>query len=81
MPVMSIPIKRGNVVSDIKKPPKSAATVSTTKPNKRPPGAADGPIMHIAMNQTMNPEMNEKRLSAHRFGNGKFNSNLYVTNR
>lgn len=45
MPVASIPINRGKLINDTKNPPKLAATVNTTKPKSRPPGAAVDPII------------------------------------
>lgn len=44
IPVASIPINRGKLINDTRNPPKLAATVNTTNPNKRPPGAAVDPI-------------------------------------
>lgn len=45
MPVSNIPINRGRVVNDIKKPPIFAATANNTKPNNFPPGAAVSPTI------------------------------------
>lgn len=57
MPTSSMPIKRGNVVNDIRKPPKLAATVSTTRPKSCPPGAAESPIITNAVIQIKTPKI------------------------
>lgn len=55
MPTNSIPISLGNVVNEISQPPKFAATVSTTKPNSLPPGAAVSPIITNAVTHISTP--------------------------
>lgn len=53
-----MPINRGNVVNDIKKPPKFAATVKTTRPKSFPPGAAVGPTITYNVTHATRPEEN-----------------------
>lgn len=63
IPVISIPISRGNVVNDIRKPPKLAATVNTTKPNNRPPGAAVSPTITYTVIQATIPATTQAKLA------------------
>ena len=60
MPTNSIPINLGSVVSDMRKPPKFAATVNQTKLNNCPPGAADGPMITNAVTHIKTPKLQRK---------------------
>lgn len=62
MPVASIPINRGKLVNDIKKPPICAATMSAIKSNTGPPGYAESPTIDSNINQAIIPESNRKIL-------------------
>lgn len=55
MPIASIPMSRGKLVKDIKKPPMCAATINAIKSNTGPPGYAESPTIENNINQAITP--------------------------